>query len=215
MVTSWPVATEVGMGQYEVIFEVDELDDGTIDAIYDRFDALVSAHAGLTLLTVTASGPTAVVAAKRAVEELEGKDVRVIVRRSVEDLVTRVDIANRCGTTPQAVGQWIRGTRQRQVSFPAPYSLVTGGIWLWGEVNEWLRRVGKPHEAELCFPRREDHDELNLWLKERQVRQRVSRIEVKYPNYTGTVLTGHSGVFARPQKSGVFVAWMHLKASHT
>ncbi|MCA1703497.1 MAG: hypothetical protein LC808_09660 [Actinobacteria bacterium] len=198
--------TEVLMGRYELTFEVDELADDIIDAIYDRFDALVSAHAHVTLITLTAEGPTAVVAGKRAVEEPES-ELRVVVRRSVEDLVTRADIASRCDVTPQAVGQWIRGARQREASFPARFSLVAGGIWLWGEVNDWLRRVGKPHDGDLCFPRREDHDELNLWLKERRVSQRVPHVtaELRFPNDTRARPARHSGVFARPQTRGFVV----------
>lgn len=153
------------MGRYELTFEVDNLDDDLIDAIYDRLDALVAAHADLTLLTVTAEGPTAVEAGKSLVDELED-DLQIVAWRLVEDLVTREDIANRCATTPAVVGQWLQETRP--ASFPTRYSLAAGGLWLWGEVNDWRRRAGQGHDSGLGFPDRGDHSELNLWLKERR-----------------------------------------------
>lgn len=163
------------MGQYELTFDVDDLSDDTIDKIYDRFDAVVGSHADVTFLTLTAEGPTAVVAAKRAVEELES-ELAVVIGRVVEDLVSRVDIATRSESTPQAVGQWIRGDRHRGFPFPQRYSLVAGGVWLWGEVNEWLRRVQKKHDESMLFPRREDHDEINAWLKDRRTQHQVSQV---------------------------------------
>lgn len=190
------------MGRYELTFEVDNLEDDLIEAIYDRFDALVAAHAEVTLLTVTAEGPTVVVAGKRLVEKLE-RDLRVVTRRLVEDLVTREDIANRCATTPAVVGQWLRETRP--TSFPASYSRVAGGLWLWGEVNDWLRRAGKTHDSGLDFPDREDHNELNLWLKERRTTHKNSPItaELRYSNGSQTQRTRNEGVFIRPQRPGV------------
>jgi hypothetical protein len=185
------------MGRYELTFEVGSLDDDVVVAIYDRFDALVATHGDVTLLTVTAEGPTAVVAGKRVVRTLEDY-LRVVVRRSVEDLVTRDDIANRCDTTVEAVDQWIRETHQEQTGFPARHSLVSGGIWLWGEVNDWLRRTGKPHDDNLDFPYREDHDKLNLWLKEDKKVHQVSRVtaELQYSNDCKSQRTHNDGVFA-------------------
>lgn len=190
------------MGRYELTFEVDSLDDDTIDAIYDRFDALVAAHEDVTLLTVTAEGPTVIVAATRAVDILEG-DLRVVTQRSVEDLVTWDDIANRCATTPVTVKQWLQETQR--IIFPARYSLVSGGVWLWGEVNNWLRRAGKPHDNDISFPTRSDHDELNLWLEERRMTHRVSRItaELHYSNDPQVRHVRNKGVFTRPQRSGI------------
>lgn len=166
------------MGRYELTFEVDSLDDDVVDAIYDRFDALVATHADITLLSVTAEGPTAAAAGKRVVETLEGC-LGVVVRRSMEDLVTRADIADRCATTPEAVDQWIREAKQAQTGFPTCHSLVSGGIWLWGDVNDWLSLTNKPHDSNLQFPRPEDHDELNLWLKENNRATQIPHIRVR------------------------------------
>lgn len=110
------------MIEYEWIFVVNELADDAINAIYETYDALVSRHAGLTLLTVTAEGNTAVDAAKTTVTKLQQERQLITVHRAYEDLVTKVDIASRCDTTPQAVGQWVRGKRLRD--FPSPSASV-------------------------------------------------------------------------------------------
>ncbi|MGH3873631.1 MAG: hypothetical protein ACRDSR_19330 [Pseudonocardiaceae bacterium] len=153
------------MTQYEWIFAVDDLADDTIDAVYETCDALVSHHGGLTLLTVTAEGGTAVEAAKTLVTQLQRDRQLVRVRWAYEDLVTKVDIASRCHTTPQAVGQWVRGKRLREFPFPEYFSLTAGGIWLWGDVNDWLRRTGKSAD-DIEYPHREDYAAVNYWVCE-------------------------------------------------
>ncbi|MGH3764047.1 MAG: hypothetical protein ACRDTX_02650 [Pseudonocardiaceae bacterium] len=153
------------MTQYEWIFEVDDLADDTIDAIYETCDALVSRHGGLTLLTVTGEGSTAAEAAKVIITHLQRDRQLIRVRRAYEDLVTKVDIASRCNTTPQAVGQWVRGKRLSEFPFPECFSLTAGGIWLWGDVNDWLRRTGKSAD-DVEYPRREDYSAVNHWVCE-------------------------------------------------
>ncbi len=156
------------MTQYEWIFAVDDLADDTIDAVYETYDALVSHHGGLTLLTLTTEGDTAVEAAKTIITQLQRDRRLVRVRRAYEDLVTKADIASRSNTTPQAAGQWVRGKRLREFPFPECFSLAAGGIWLWGEVNDWLRRTGKSAD-DIEYPRREDYIEVNYWVcKERR-----------------------------------------------
>lgn len=152
------------MAQYEWIFVVDELADDAVDAVYETCDALVSRHAGLTLLTVTAEGTAAVEAARTTITQLQ-QERRIKVQRAYEDLVTKVDIASRCRTTPQAVGQWVRGKRLRDFPFPECFSLTAGGIWLWGEVNEWLCRTGKQGD-DIEYPHREDYVSINHWIHE-------------------------------------------------
>ncbi len=153
------------MAQYEWIFVVDDLDDDTVDAVYETCDALVSRHGGLTLLTVTAEGGTVIESAKAIVAQLQQDRQLIKVQRAYEDLVTKVDIASRCDTTPQAVGQWVRGKRLREFPFPECFSLTAGGIWLWGEVNDWLCRTGKSGD-DIKYPRREDYVSINHWIRE-------------------------------------------------
>lgn len=153
------------LSQYEWIFVVGDLADDAVDAIYQIRDALVSRHGGLTLLTVTAEGDTPVEAAKSVIAQLQLDRRLIRVQRAYEDLVTKVDIAGRCNTTPQAVGQWARGKRLRSSPFPGLFSLTAGGIWLWGEVNDWLRQTGKPND-DIEYPHREDYVSLNHWIYE-------------------------------------------------
>lgn len=140
------------MGQYELIFEVDPIQDRTVHEIYGTYDAIYSEHGATCLLTVTADGPSLTMAAASLVRSLEaGHGVRF--RRAYEDLVTRADIASRVDATVQAVGQWIRGDGLRgKEPFPTPFNNVAGGIWLWADVNQWLKRVGKPYDADLIHP---------------------------------------------------------------
>ena len=153
------------MAQYEWILVIDELADDAVDAVYETCDALISRHAGLTLLTVTAQGGTAVEAAKTIITRLQQERQLIKVQRAYEDLVTKVDIASRCHTTPQAVGQWVRGKRLRDFPFPECFSLTAGGIWLWGEVNDWLYRTGKQGN-DIEYPHREDYVSINHWIHE-------------------------------------------------
>lgn len=153
------------LAQYEWIFVVDELADDTIDVVYQACDALVSRHGSLTLLTVTAEGGTAIEAAKTMITQLQQDRQLIRVQRAYEDLVTKVDIASRCNTTPQAVGQWVQGKRLREFPFPERFNLTAGGIWLWGEVNNWLRQTGKSGD-DIEYPHREDYVSMNYWIGE-------------------------------------------------
>nr|BFF01114.1 hypothetical protein GCM10020241_27890 [Streptoalloteichus tenebrarius] len=165
------------MAPFELIFAVDEMAEDAVWTLYEHFDALVATHGATTILTVTTPGPTAPVAAKNVVPQLE-RLANVVVRRCYEDLVNRVDIAERCRTTPQAVGQWIHGKRLRETPFPEPFNLVNGGVWLWGEVNEWLRRVGKQCD-DVHFPCRDDYYEINHWLSERRAQRRIATLNTQ------------------------------------
>ena len=155
------------MAEYELILVVDDLADDVVQALYREFDVTVAVHGPSTLMTLTANGETASHAARSVVERLE-RDFGVVVQRSYHDLVSRTDIAQRCCATPQAVGQWVRGERHRDRPFPEPYNHVGGGVWLWGEVNEWLRSVGRDHDSS-GFPDRVDHVEIDHWLAGRSV----------------------------------------------
>lgn len=74
------------MAQYEWIFVADELADEAVHAVYETCDALVSRHTGLTLLTVTAQGHTAVEAAKTIIIQLQQERRIIKIQRAYEDL---------------------------------------------------------------------------------------------------------------------------------
>lgn len=143
---------------YELIFETDPIEETLQDLIDEQFDALISGHGPNVFISMSAEGDTAVEAALHSAAALGRLGVHV--RRLVEDLVTRTDIAQRTKKTPQAVGAWVRGDRQAADPFPTPYNYVAGGVWLWGEVNEWLARVTGEAD-DVNYPSRHDYAFVN------------------------------------------------------
>ncbi|GAB4083310.1 XRE family transcriptional regulator [Modestobacter muralis] len=156
------------MTTYEFTFETDLIEEHLQDKIDDQFDALVSSQGQTFFVTLEADGPNAVTAASASATALEALGIHV--RRVTEDLVSRNDIAERAGKTPQAVGAWVRGDRQRQaaVAFPAPYNYVAGGVWLWSEVNEWLAQVHPEAADDVSYLAREDYAAINYMLNTRR-----------------------------------------------
>lgn len=143
---------------FELIFEIEELSDEREFELLEAFDCFVGGHGRVTLLTITWEAADATQAGLHAARELQKRGV--VVTRLVEDLVTRSAIAQRSSKTTQAVGLWARGERQQADPFPAPYVLAGGGVWLWGEVNDWLRRQGYAHD-DMAYPTRADHARVN------------------------------------------------------
>ncbi len=152
------------MKTYELIFETDPIDEHLQDTIDEHFDALISGHGASYFVTLSAEGRDSREAALTSAGTLTRLGVHV--RRLSEDLVTRSDIAERVGKTPQAVGNWVRGERQAADPFPAPYNYVAGGVWLWGEVNEWLARTHGPAD-DIAYPTRDDYSAVNYVLTAR------------------------------------------------
>lgn len=152
------------MAKYELIFETDPLSQEQEDSVYEHFDALVAVHGPTTLVTLTADGGAAVEAVVQSVLQLRALGIEVV--RLYEDLVDRGEIARRAGVTPQAVGLWVRGERHLEQPFPTPHNAVAGGVWLWGEVNDWLNALGKSDGFER--PSRSQHSELNGWIVRRR-----------------------------------------------
>lgn len=130
----------VGSRLYEVTFEIAPASEAIEDAVAAAFDGVLASHSGVTTVTLTAEGETAIDAARTAANSL--RKIGAPPLRVVEDLVGRTEIAERAGVTRQAVGLWVRGERQAISPFPAPYVLVGGGLWLWGEVLPALRARG-------------------------------------------------------------------------
>jgi hypothetical protein len=153
--------------EYELTFEVSGIDETVDEALSVDFDVMVGVgHDGTEFVTATIEAASAVEAARSLIGCLHS--LGVTVHRLREDLVTRKDIADRAGVTPQAVGYWIRGDRAVGATFPAPYNPVAGGVYLWSEVNSWLRENGKDSD-DWEFPSREDiiciNADLLDWLR--------------------------------------------------
>ncbi len=131
------------MTKFELQFQIEPASEDVLDNVIAAVDSGYASHGNVHLLTVWTEADTAIDAARQ--EALRLASLRVVVIRLYEDLVTRQDIADRTGTTRQGVGNWVRQERRtgNNRSFPDPYNVVGGGIWLWSEVNDWLEQVGK------------------------------------------------------------------------
>lgn len=138
---------------YELSFEVPALSETAEDFVAARFDSAIAVHDNVTTVTLTADGDTCLDAALAAISTLREAGVEPI--RLVDDVVPRSEIARRMGVTPQSVGQWIRGERHSESTFPTPYILTDGGLWLWGEVATALANRGEEVE-EISYPNRRD-----------------------------------------------------------
>lgn len=176
--------------EYELTFEVNGMNETVDVALSTDFDVMVGIdHHGMEFVTATIEADSAAEAARSLVASLHS--LGVTVYRLREDLVTRKDIAERAGVTPQAVGHWIRGDRAVGATFPAPYNPVAGGVYLWGEVNSWLRENGK-NSDDWEFPSREDIICVNADLLDRL------RLDSEYGQRTKTASATVTWVEAVP-----------------
>lgn len=150
---------------FEIAFVIEQVDDPAderIDRAMELIPNLVLSFDGnLTMVTTLVTAADAVEAGVKAAKALEASDIRVL--RTYQDLVTRQDIAERVGVTRQAVGNWVRGERHDDVPFPAPVSLVAGGVWLWGDVADWARSRGYEVE-DVSFPSLDAHNRIDLLI---------------------------------------------------
>ncbi|GAB3471953.1 hypothetical protein AB1207_24115 [Kineococcus endophyticus] len=179
------------MTSYELIFEGDQINEDTEDAILESgLDAVLvtgTSPEAETVVTVTADGPTAIVAGHAAASELARLGMRI--RRSCEDLVTRSNIASRAEKTPQAVNLWISGERKARNPFPRPAYRAANGLWLWGDVAEWLK-INTDYVDNLGYPTLLDHTRLNHWIYAQGKVAEVARFNQLQYRATGTA-TSH------------------------
>lgn len=134
------------MPDYEFVFVVDgiSLDDhAAVGALTDELDAVLSCSHGVHRMTVSGSGPDAVAAAGAVVARARKLAPAMRILRLDPDLVGVSDIAERTGRSRQNVTQWVHGQRRDRAPFPAPEGTVGRSlVWLWSEVNAWLRGIG-------------------------------------------------------------------------
>lgn len=150
-------------------FEIAFVTESLVDAADERIDRVaefipnlvVSSDGELTLMTTLVRGSDAIEAGVTGARAIESSGIRVI--RTYQDLVTRQDVADRLSVTRQAVGNWVRGERHDDAPFPAPVSLVAGGVWLWGDVAEWARERGFQMD-QIQYPSLTDHNRLDLLI---------------------------------------------------
>lgn len=155
------------MNTYELSFVTDPIDEETEWQLLGSFDAMMASHSAVHMLSIAATGDSAFEAAKDVLPELEALGVRV--RRLNPELVTQATIASRTGKSRQTVSNWVNGQRQAGNAFPLPYAVASGALWLWSDVNEWLRRTsGEAHDG-LCYAPLRDIERFNVWLDNRRL----------------------------------------------
>lgn len=170
------------MDTFELSFEVEDVRPEQFDEMIADLDATISVHHGPVVVALSVDAETASDAASSALAQLRSHGVSV--RRLYENLVTRRDIAERCGVSTAAVGQWIRGERGPS-DFPPTYNSVGSGVWWWAEVNEWLRRVNR-HDGGRYLTR-DEHTRINYGLL-----MQSKLAEADFSAYGNlTLLTGH------------------------
>lgn len=141
--------------------DVEDLADPRLDLLTDWVDTVCQSHADLTVVTVLLEGRSALETGIAAVEFL--RRCNLFTPRSHLDLVTIPEIAERADVTRQAVANWITGIR-RGDSFPPPANLVNGGVWLWHDVDKWLKERHKDVSNGVSYPTFEDHTKLDIAL---------------------------------------------------
>ena len=127
---------------YDLTFVVDPVSDQLVDNLYEQgdFDFNLSGCDGLVLFSTSIFVDDPVLGALKFAHKLQSHDVHV--RRLDHGLVNQTVIAKLCGVTRQAVSLWVNNIDTADL-FPPPFTFVTAPLWVWGEVNEWLKRTGK------------------------------------------------------------------------
>ena len=168
----FPIGNSAGLGHirgmsttdFEISFVIPELTgafDPRVSQVEEALDIVVSSHSGLAVATVIVAGSDAVAAGRAASATLSSCSLPPL--RTYPDLVNRQDIADRLDVSRQAVGNWVRGERHQSHSFPTPVNMVAGGVWLWGDIAEWLRLAGRDPD-DVGYPTLQDHARLDEFL---------------------------------------------------
>lgn len=164
-----PAALALGVkmsNNYEWRLVVEPLSEKVEDRILTELDAGIDVHASLTIVNVQAPGESAVSAGRTAVEQLRSLGARVV--RAMPDVVHAAAIARRAGVSKTSVTGWVNDSPTTPTKqFPAPFIVTEQGpMWMWGDVNEWLRRDGTHHYDSWCTPVEREISQVNTWIAE-------------------------------------------------
>lgn len=153
------------MAVYEFAFATDDLqgpDDERLASVAKSCrDATAYAHGGMTVVAVAIEGSSASSAGVQAARLLIASGLSP--KRTVPDLVDRREISERADVRRQTVGNWVRGDRMANTPFPTPYVMVSGELWLWGDVVPWLSKNGHFNDS-VEYPTAADHTRVDNWL---------------------------------------------------
>ncbi|WP_052423088.1 hypothetical protein [Nonomuraea candida] len=135
--------------EYEFRFVVEgaSVDDAAaVTVLEQELDAMLFRGGGVDLLDVAAEGEDALDAAMNAARAVYQRVPDIRLLHLHRDLVGITEIAERAGATRQNAHQWATGQRRSGETAPFPAPEGTAGrtqVWLWTEVNAWLRQLGK------------------------------------------------------------------------
>ncbi|MDO3327533.1 hypothetical protein [Mycobacteroides abscessus] len=157
------------MAVYEFSFATNELkgpDDERLASVAKGCrDTTAYSHGDLTVVVIAMEGANASRAGIQAAQLLIDSDLSPT--RTVPDLVDRREISERADVRRQTVGNWARGDRMANTPFPTPYVMVSGELWLWGDVAAWLSNNGHFTES-VKYPTAADHTRVDNWILEQQ-----------------------------------------------
>ena len=149
---------------YDLKFVTEPVSDELVDHLYEQgFDVNISGYDGLDFISTTVQGNDPIEATKCIACALEKQGVHVL--RLDLGLVNQSAIANLCRVSREAVSQWVKASKG-VAAFPKPYASINGPLWVWGDVNEWLRRTAKPYFEDASFLSSAQNDLFNVLWKE-------------------------------------------------
>lgn len=149
-----------------VVGGVDVNDASIVSVLMEQLDATLARAGGVDLLVMSADGSDAIDAARNAALSVKFHVPQLQILRLDRDLVGISEIAERTGRSRQNVAQWVTGERRADIAqpFPPPEAVVgRARVWLWTEVNAWLRHLRL--EDEEALPSRAEINDIDYMLR--------------------------------------------------
>lgn len=134
------------MNTYDVTYITRPINETLEEALLDH-GVNVGSHSGFHFVMTSLITDDFQNAAEELALDLKRRGVDI--ERMELDLVNQSGIATRCGKTRQAVSGWVQ-CHDVVNPFPKPYTVASGPLWAWSDINEWLRRTGKNGFDDAC-----------------------------------------------------------------
>lgn len=146
---------------YELAFQIEPIGEAReLDLV--KHDLMFSQSGRIHSVLCSEVAQNGVAAAKAARAKLER--LGVTVKRAMLDLVNKADIADRAEVSKPTVAEWTKQFNGMG-GFPEEYDTIAGHpVWVWADVNEWLRREAKPVYDSFSSLNRRDVESFNYWL---------------------------------------------------
>lgn len=148
-----------------VVAGTDVDDDQAVTTLMEQLDAMLFRGAGVDLLSIVIDGENALDAAHRAYIKARNHVPRIVFKRLDRELVGIPEIVERTGRSRQNIAQLVAGERHTDAPPFPPAEGVVGRtrVWLWAEVNAWLKHLGM--DDGLARPTREEMTEIDYRLQ--------------------------------------------------